>query len=335
MLNQYFVFDAVCHVYNLGDENLSSHKAAPLGRASITGLGDTWRAPENRELYDDGYVRNFTTADMHEMIFEKSDTDMVMAQAVPIFDWFKDGFAPVQSQYEFAAAYPEKVLFCGGVDPVFHGVDKAKDEIRRQADEMGARSFKFYNAHPGGRSWRCDDKELAYPLYETILESGVDVIQFHKGVPFGPIFMEDFKPNDLQAVAYDFPDLKIIIHHLAEPYVDECISIAARFPNVYLALSGTAGNYLVAPRKFEQQLGQLLQECGSEKLLWGSEAALYGPPQPYLEALVGMSIPKDLQDGWGFPDVTEQDRHNILGLNFARLLGIDVESAPRNTRAES
>lgn len=335
MLNEYYVFDAVCHVYNLSDANLAEHPTADQGRQSIVGLGDTWRAPGNRQLYPDGYTRNFTTADMHEMIFERSDTDMVMAQAVPILDWFKDGFAPIQQQYEFAAAYPDKVLFCGGVDPVYHGLEGAKDEIRRQAKELGARSFKFYNAHPGGKSWRCDDRELAYPLYETIAEQGIDVIQFHKGVPFGPIAIEDFKPNDLQAVAYDFPDLKIIIHHLAEPYVDECISIGARFPNVYLALSGTIGNYLVAPRKFERQLGQLLQECGSEKLLWGSEAALYGPPQPYLEAFAGMSIPEELQEGWGFPDLSDDDRHNILGRNFARLMGVDLESAPRNRRSRA
>lgn len=332
MINSHVVFDAVCHVYNMDDSNMADDRNAQLGRASITGLGSTFRAPKNKNLYSNGYVRNFTTKDMYEMIFEQSDTDMVMAQAVPIFDWFKDGFAPIEHQYKFAEAYPERVLFCGGVDPIYHGLKGALDEIKRQSQEMGAKSFKFYNAHPGGASWRCDDRELAYPLYEEIQRQGINVIQFHKGVPFGPIFIEDFKPNDLQAVAYDFPDLNIIIHHLAEPYQDECISIGSRFPNVYLALSGTAGNYVVAPKKFERQLGQLLQECGSEKLLWGSEAALYGPPQPYLEALMGMKISEELQDGWGYPQVTDDDWANILGKNFARLMKIDTSKIPVNKR---
>lgn len=333
MLQDYFVFDNVVHVYDLSESNLSDHPVASLGKQSIVGLGDTWRAPQNRGDFDGDYARRFTTEDMYEMIFASSATDMAMAQAVPIFDWFRDGFAPVQMQYEFAAAYPDRVLFCGGVDPIYHGLDGAKKEIRRQVEELGARSFKFYNAHPGGKSWRADDKELAYPLYQAILDHGINVVQFHKGVPFGPIFIEDFKPNDLQGAAYDFPDLNFIIHHLAEPYQDEAISIAARFPNVYLALSGTAGNYLVAPRKFEFQLGQMLQECGSEKLLWGSEAALYGSPQPYLAAFADMQIPDELQGGWGYPAITEEDKANILGRNFARLMGIDIESAPKNVRA--
>jgi predicted TIM-barrel fold metal-dependent hydrolase len=326
MLQDHFIFDAVVHVYDLSDENLGSDRSARLGRQSIVGLGETWRAPQNRADFGGDYERRFTPDDMRRLLFEQSDTDMAMAQAVPIFDWFKDGFAPVQAQYEFASMFPDRVLFCGGVDPIYHGVDGARKEIVRQATEMGARSFKFYNAHPAGKSWRCDDRELAYPLYEQIAEMGVDVVQFHKGVPFGPIYVEDFRPNDIQGPAYDFPDLNFVIHHLAEPYQDEAINICSRFPNVYLALSGTAGNYLVAPRKFQTQLGQMLQECGSEKLLWGSEAALYGTPQPYLEAFLDMQIPEDLQEGWGYPALTEIDKRRILGENFARLMGVDIEA---------
>lgn len=325
MLDGKFVFDAVVHIYDLSDGNLGDHPAAELGRESIIGLGATWRAPQNRDDFDGNYRRRFTPDDMRRLVFDDSDTDMAMAQAVPIFDWFRDGFAPVQAQYEFAAKFPDRVLFCGGVDPIYHGVEGARREIVRQVEEMGAKSFKFYNAHPAGKSWRCDDVEMAYPLYEKIGEMGVKVVQFHKGVPFGPIYVEDFRPNDIQGAAYDFPDLNFIIHHLAEPYADEAISICSRFPNVYLALSGTAGNYIVAPRKFEQQLGQMLQECGSEKLLWGSEAALYGTPQPYLEAFLEVQIPQELQEGWGYPAVTDTDKQRILGENFAKLMDIDIE----------
>jgi len=35
-------------------------------------------------------------------------TDLAMAQTVPIFDWFKDWFAPVRAQYEMAQLYPDQ-----------------------------------------------------------------------------------------------------------------------------------------------------------------------------------------------------------------------------------
>jgi hypothetical protein len=39
-----------------------------------------------------------------------------------------------------------------------------------------------------------------------------------------------------------------------------------------------------------------------------------------------MEMPEDLRDGFGYPEITREDRENILGLNFARLLGVDVDA---------
>jgi hypothetical protein len=44
------------------------------------------------------------------------------------------------------------------------GLDVALKQIDVQVNDMGARSFKLYNGHSEG-SRRCDDKELAHPLY--------------------------------------------------------------------------------------------------------------------------------------------------------------------------
>jgi predicted TIM-barrel fold metal-dependent hydrolase len=151
------------------------------------------------------------------------------------------------------------------------------------------------------------------------------VIQFHKGLPFGTGNVEDMHPGDLQQAARDFPDMTFIMHHLAMPYVDEAINIASRFPNIYLALSGNFQLILTMPRAVVQWIGACLQAVGSEKLLWGSEAALSGGPLPYLQAFMEMEMPDDLREGMGFPEITRRDRENILGLNFARLMGIDVD----------
>ena len=75
------------------------------------------------------------------------------------------------------------------------------------------------------------------------------------------------------------------------------------------------------------QLGQLLSEVGADKLLWGSEAALMGCPQPYLNALWTLQIPGELQEEYGFPQITEEDKRKILGVNFARLMGVEVPKA--------
>jgi predicted TIM-barrel fold metal-dependent hydrolase len=326
VLNGVFVFDCVVHAYNMSDANLLDRPGAEFGRSSILSLGQDTRAPGAGDQYPT-FAREWTPEILHDMVFGHSATDLAMAQTVPIFDWFRDGFAPVQAQYAFARAYPDKVLFCGGVDPSYHGVG-VLDEMERQVKELNARSFKFYNAHIDGKSWPCDDENVAYPMYEKALQLGVNVVQFHKGLPFGNQNMEDLRPNDIQKAARDFPDMTFIIHHLALPYFDECASIGARFPNVYLALSGFLALYFVRRRPFLLQMGQLLAEVGSDKLLWGSEAALMGIPQPYLDALWNLEIPESIQEEYGFPQITREDKRKILGSNFARLMGVKVPAPP-------
>jgi predicted TIM-barrel fold metal-dependent hydrolase len=325
MIDDYFVFDAVIHSYDHSDANLRDDQwDSPLARQISINTGSRIPTPGRDVGFpeDGSYERKWTPEELHRLVFETSGTDMAMAHTIPVFDWYRDGLAPVEANYRLSQIYPDEVVFCGGVDPVYHG-DGTLDEMERQAVEWGTKAFKFYNAHVNDNSWRCDDEKLAYPMYEKARELGINILQFHKGIPLGTTDIEDSRAVDLQRAARDFPDMTFIIYHLAYPYVEECINIAARFPNIYLALSGNVAFYFLRPQQFYMQFGQALQDVGSQRLLWGSESPLVGNPQPYIHALATMQIPHDLQEGYGFPAITDDDRRNILGLNYARLLGID------------
>jgi uncharacterized protein len=316
-----FVFDNVIHVYDLSDENLRPDRPdAEAARDQLLRQGTSNRSPLSN---GQEFGKRWQLEEIYDMVFVQGGTDMAMAQVVPLFDWYAQLFAPVATQHAMAEAYPERVLFCGGVDPLYAGLDAALVEIDRQILELGAKSMKFYNGHVQG-SWRCDDREVAYPLYERCRDNGVAILQFHKGVPLGLQNVEDLRPNDLQAPARDFPELVFIIHHLGLPYFDETLNIAARFPNIYLSLSGNVSYGVVAPRLVEEQLGRLLMYVGSEKLLWGSEAALLGSPRPYIEWFLGFAISDELQQGYGYPALTRADKVAILGENFARLMDVDL-----------
>ena len=326
MLDGIFIFDCVIHRVDLSDENLATDRTdtEPVIDWIVT-AGKALQAPEYHKL---NFRRRFSIEDMYQMVFVDAPTDMAMVQVVPQFEWFKTFYAPVQLQHELVTAYPDRLVFCGGVDPLHRGLDQALEDLEYQIQGLGARSIKFYNGHvPHG--WRCDDEKVAYPMYEKCRELGVNVIQFHKGLPFGTGNIEEMHPGDLQKAARDFPDMTFVLHHLAMPYVDEAISIGSRFPNVYLALSANLQLILTAPRDVVTQLGKCLRDVGSERLLWGSEAALSGGPMPYLKAFMEMQMPADLREGFGYPEITRRDRENILGLNFARLMGVDVEAKKR------
>lgn len=324
MIDEIFVFDNVIHVYDVSQDNLLDDPSARAGRDSMLAIGAGMRWP-GYAASGQRFDKRWTVEEMYEMVFVQAPTDMAMAQVVPIFEWFKDFFAPVAAQYEMAQRYPDRVLFCGGVDPIHRGLDDAMDQIAHQIQELGACSMKFYNGHVD-RSWRCDDERIAYPMYERCRALGVNTIQFHKGTPFGLQPLEALSPLDLQRPARDFPDMNFIIHHLAFPYFEEAVSLASRFPNIYLALSGSLNLAVIAPRLVQEQLGRLLAEVGVHKLLWGSEAALAGGPAPYLRAFMDLEIPEDLRDGYGYPQITREDKELILGRNFAELMGIDIDA---------
>jgi predicted TIM-barrel fold metal-dependent hydrolase len=329
MLNDdVFVFDNVVHMYDNSDENFA-RPDSHLDRLGQLRRVAKRRPPGQDEAYGitdpiGDFARRWTAEDLGRLIFEDSCIDMVMAQAVPLYDVYKDGFAPVKAQYEFAKTFPERALFCGAVDPSYPSLSAALDEMERQATEMGSVSFKFYNAHIDGKSWRCDDPKIAYPLYEKARDLGVTVMQFHKGNPITRASLDDLRPVDVQQAAMDFPDMTFAIHHLALPYFEETVYIASRFANVVLVLSGVMNMPVVAPWEFKTYMGRLLRDVGPDRILFGSETPLLGNPQPAIEWFWNMEIDDELQDRYGFPQITEEDKRKILGENQARLFGIDI-----------
>lgn len=331
MRDDMFIFDSVVHMY----DNTESNVVGEEGRKVANNLAGGGRVYSNAKYpYKEDFLGTELALDeAHRILFEESQTDMAMAQTVPLFGWWKHGFSPAKRQWEFKEAYPEKVIFCGGVDPLFQGIEGAVNEMERQVEEWGAKSFKFYQAHRKGLSWRADDPRIAYPLYEKALELGVNNVQFHKGVPFGTERMEDMKPNDLQDAATDFPDLTFIVHHLGDPYIDESISLASRNENIWLALSAWVNIYPIQPMEAMHRLGKALMFVGPDRLLWGSEAFIWPNIQGYIDLFADAKMPDELQEGYGYPEFTREMKKKIFGENFAGLLGIDIEAKKRELAA--
>ncbi|PFG56916.1 hypothetical protein ATK36_0452 [Amycolatopsis sulphurea] len=316
-----FVFDNVVHMYDNKPSNIGP-RGEQVAR-NLHGFGvvlSNEQYPANDHFLDE----ELSVEEAGRILFEESQTDLAMAQTVPLFGWWKDGFSPAHRQYALKEAFPHRVLFCGGVDPLYQGVEGAMKEMTRQAEEWGAVSFKFYQAHDNSLSWRIDDRQIAYPLWEKALELGITNVQFHKGVPFGTERMEHMNPTDLQQAAIDFPELTFVIHHLGDPYIDESISIASRNQNVWLALSAWINIYPIMPREALKRLGKALMYVGPDRLLWGSEAFVWPNVQGYIDLFAELDMPQNLQEDYGFPRITRDAKRKIFGENYARLLGIDV-----------
>jgi uncharacterized protein len=330
-----FIFDAVIHRFDFRGSNPKLNTPVVDGYIGwVRGLMDGWateESPSNPRVFLDGKLDELSEADE---LFGNSDTDMAMVQTVPLLDYWETGSAPADAQAELAAAFPDKILFCGGVDPVMQGVRGAQKEMERQVHELGAKSFKFYQAQSRHLKWRADDRALAYPLYEKAQELGVNYIQFHKGGAIGDQHVEDLRSLDMQGAALDFPDITFGLHHLGYPYLDETFAVASLRPNIVMVLPLWFNQYLIQPRPMIEVLGKALFEIGPDRLLYGSEAFLWPRVQTYIDVFAELEMPEDLQEGYGYPALTREIKEQIFGLNAARILGIDVEAQKNTKNAE-
>ena len=99
--------------------------------------------------------------------------------------------------------------------------------------------------------------------------------------------------------------------------------------NLYAELGTTMASMIVTfPTVWAHLIGQLLYYMGAENIVFGSDSLWYGGPQWQIEALWRSTIPEEIRDQWGYPQLTQGAKRQILGLNSARLYGL-APATPR------
>jgi predicted TIM-barrel fold metal-dependent hydrolase len=167
------------------------------------------------------------------------------------------------------------------------------------------RGFKF---HPSLQAFHPNDR-MVYPLYEVNEDLGVPAL-FHTGQTGigarvrggGGIRLRYSNPLDVDDVAADFPDLRIILAHPSFPWQDEALAVATHKPNVHIDLSGWS------PKYFPPQLVRYANTLLKDKVLFGSDYPVIEPDR-WLADFETL-------------DIKPEVRPLILKENAARLLGL-------------
>jgi predicted TIM-barrel fold metal-dependent hydrolase len=323
MIGDAFVFDGVAHPFNFTEKNVYD-RAGEMFRQHLYAFHQVLTPDTEPKLSAEQYLKDWTPADIHEMVFDHSDTDMLVAMPLPLTDLFRDGLSPWEDCAELASRDPERIVFWGSVNPLEGR--RALDLMERQVGEFGAKAFKFYNVrydYGAPFPWRMDDPRVAFPVFEKAQELGINLIGVHKGVPLGPQPVEATQTWDMDGAAAAFPDINFVIFHVGLPFLDETCWQLIRHPNLYASIAATLNFIVLSPRMFAETLGKLLFWCGEDKIVYGSEAPIW-QPQWALDAFRDFSIPQDLCEGYGYPQLTDQAKRKILGENLLRLHGMDV-----------
>jgi predicted TIM-barrel fold metal-dependent hydrolase len=104
-------------------------------------------------------------------------------------------------------------------------------------------------------------------------------------------------------------------------------------PNIWVSTEGTTALITKAPRKFAEIIGTLMAAGAAERILWAVGGAVVHS-RLLEEAFWRFEMPRDLIEQYGLPDITDDVKRNMLGLNAARLLGLDLDAVTRQINAD-
>lgn len=337
MLDDKLVIDGVAHAYDVSIGNRTPGMNPDAYRRMA--LHMTLRGHQALEsttppfpLSPEEFTARWEPEELAHAFFVESDVDIAVHHAVRIDAYFK-GASMWEAGLGLRDIAPDRVLLYGYVDTFNPDRDETFEDMARQV-EQGAKGFKFYpssgffDENRRLISAKYDDPDDAFPYFEKARSLGIRNLAFHKAQPVGPGSIESLQVNDLTVAAAAFPDLKFEVVHDGWHFLDECSMQLKGSHNIYANLEGTMNLIVRQPMRFAHILGRFMLYAGSKRILYASGCAL-AHPEPILQAFKDFEMPRELREGFGYPEVTEDDKANILGLNFARLHDIDVPEVKR------
>jgi len=159
-------------------------------------------------------------------------------------------------------AYPDRFLGLAGLDPTegMTGV-RALEHSVREYGFIGAHFYPhWFELAPDHARW--------YPFYAKCVELDVPIqLQVGQSMVYDPRYPRRSvgRPICLDAVACDFPELKIVGIHVGIPWTDEMIAMAWKHANVYI------GSDAHSPKYWPPSFVHFIKSFGKDKVLFGTD----------------------------------------------------------------
>jgi uncharacterized protein len=197
-------------------------------------------------------------------------------------------------------------------------VDPTQGEAEVQATLESwkrVRDLVAIKLYPGYRSFYPHDPRLD-PVYEFAHTAGIPVM-VHQGDTLDPnAHVKYARPLEMDEVAVRFRDVRFILCHLGNPWVEELAEVVYKNVNVYTDTSGLLANPSVPyfpemMRRAQRRLTNAIAAMGdARRVLYGSDW-----PLESIETAVGLITGLDLP---------AEDKERILGENARALFRLDA-----------
>lgn len=173
---------------------------------------------------------------------------------------------------------------------------KEKD-LREIADFLKDGLVKGLKLYPGYEPFYPYDKRCQV-IYDLAMEFNVPVM-IHSGDTYSPKGRLRYShPLHIDDVAVDNPELKIVICHIGNPWIRDCMEVVYKNKNVYADISGLVlGDFSDRFEKYMlQQIREMILYAGEPRyLLYGTDWPICNMPS-YLAFMRSLSLsPKEFE----------------------------------------
>jgi predicted TIM-barrel fold metal-dependent hydrolase len=158
--------------------------------------------------------------------------------------------------------HPDRFYGMAGLDP-YEGMKGVK-ELERAVEELGFIGAHFYphwyELAPDHAKW--------YPYYAKCCELDIPVqMQVGQSMVYDPAYpvRSVGRPIALDAVACDFPELKLVGIHVGIPWADEMIAMAWKHANVFIGCDAHS------PKYWPESFVRFINSYGQDKVLFGTD----------------------------------------------------------------
>lgn len=244
-----------------------------------------------------------------------ADTDHHYAQTSMVDKTIVLGFksvylrAEIPNKYvaEYVNRYPQKLIGFAGIDPTEKG---AVDEVRSAKFDLHLRGLTL---SPANQDFHPSDSR-AMRVYEEAEKLGMPILVHPHGPMTEQSKLEYSRPYLYDDVARSFPNLRIVIAQLGQPWFDETIVLLGKHANVFADVSGL----LKRPWQAYNALVSTHQYQVIDKLLFGSDFP-YTNATECIEALYSIN---QLAQGTNLPVVPREALRGIVERDTLNLLGL-------------
>jgi predicted TIM-barrel fold metal-dependent hydrolase len=153
--------------------------------------------------------------------------------------------------------HPDRFVGSLEVDP--NDIGGAVRQIR---EAKASYDIKAVTSFPAGCNPQVPVSDRRYyPVFQTCVDQDVPII-LNAGVPGPRVPGACQDVIHFDQVCYDFPDLRVVMRHGAEPWEELAVKLMLKWPNLFYMTSG------FAPRYYPKAVVDFANTRGSDKILY-------------------------------------------------------------------